>query len=58
VFAPSACLDLRGNADQSAVHSQIIGYIVGSNGNAEVYVSYQQEENRTTPVYPAVTLLR
>lgn len=58
VFAPSACLDLRGNADQSAMHSQIIGYIVGSNGNAEVYVSYEQEENVTIPVHPSVTLLR
>jgi hypothetical protein len=58
VFAPSACLDLRGNADQSAMHSQIIGYIVGSNGNAEVYVRYEQEENVTIPVHPSVTLLR
>ena len=58
VLAPSACIDLRGNADQSAMHSQIIGYIVGSNGTAEVYVNYQEEENHQTPVHPSITLLK
>jgi Flp pilus assembly protein TadG len=58
VLAPSACLDLRGNADQSAMHSQVIGYIVGSNGNAEVYVNYQADENHRQPVNPSITLLK
>ena len=58
ILAPMACLDLRGNADQSAIHSQIIGYIVGSNGNANVYVSYDPDDNHQDPVYPAITLLR
>ncbi len=58
VLAPSACLDLRGNADQSAMHSQVIGYIVGSNGDAEVYVSYEADENHQKPVNPCITLLR
>jgi Flp pilus assembly protein TadG len=58
VLAPSACIDLRGNADQSAMHSQIIGYIVGSNGNAEVYVSYDADENHHNPVNPSITLLK
>ena len=58
VLAPSACIDLRGNADQSAMHSQIIGYIVGSNGTADVYVSYEEEKNVRIPVYPTITLLK
>ncbi len=58
VLAPSACLDLRGNADQSAMHSQVIGYIVGSNGNAEVYVNYEADENHHSPVHPSITLLK
>jgi Flp pilus assembly protein TadG len=58
VLAPSACLDLRGNADQSAMHSQVIGYIVGSNGNAEVYVRYKEDENHRIPVDPSITLLK
>jgi hypothetical protein len=58
ILAPMACLDLRGNADQSAIHSQVIGYIVGSNGNAEVYVSYNPDENHLDPVYPTITILR
>jgi len=55
VLAPSACLDLRGNADQSAMNSQIIGYIVGSNGNAEVFVSYEEDENHLEPFNPSIT---
>jgi hypothetical protein len=58
IFAPSACIDLRGNGQTEALHTQIIAYIVGSNGDANARVVYEQEENVTTPVYPAVTLLR
>ena len=56
ILAPSACIDLRGNADQSAMNSQIIGYIVGSNGNAEVYINYNEEENHQTPYEPTVSI--
>jgi len=58
ILAPMACLDLRGNADQTAINSQVIGYIVGSNGNANVYVSYDPDQNHQNPVYPAITLLK
>jgi len=58
VLAPSACIDLRGNADQSAMHSQIIAYNVGSNGNAEVYIKYESDENVKLPVQPSVTLVK
>jgi Flp pilus assembly protein TadG len=57
VFAPSACLDLRGNADGEALHSQIIGWIVGSNGTADMYVNYKAEENHRIPYHPNISLL-
>lgn len=58
VLAPSACLDIRGNGDPSGMHTQIIGYIVGSNGTAEVYINYNEDENHLIPVNPSITLLR
>jgi hypothetical protein len=58
ILAPSACLDIRGNGDPAGMHTQIIGYIVGSNGDAEVYVNYQEDENHLYPVYPTISLLK
>ena len=58
ILAPSACLDLRGNGESSGIHTQIIGYIVSSNGNAEVYINYQADENHQEPVDPSIQLLR
>ena len=37
VLAPSACIDLRGNANTDDIHSQLIGYNVSSNGTADIY---------------------
>jgi len=58
VLAPSACIDFRGNPDGSAVHSQIIGYMVSSNGNAEVKVDYNADENRRDPEDPTIELIK
>ena len=58
VLAPSACIDFRGNANGEAVHSQIIGYNVSSNGEAGVTINYEEEENRRDPVYPNIELLK
>jgi len=58
ILAPSACIDYRGNADSTAVHSQLIGYMVTSNGNGEVAVNYQTDEERREPVNPTITLLK
>lgn len=58
ILAPSACIDLRGNGEASGLHTQIIGYIVSSNGNAEVYINYDAAENHQEPVYPTITLLQ
>jgi Flp pilus assembly protein TadG len=56
-FAPSACLDLRGNGNAEGMHSQIIGWIVGSNGTADTYVNYKANENHRIPVHPNISLL-
>lgn len=58
VLAPSACLDVRGNGDPAGMDTQLIAYVVGSNGNADVYINYNPDNNRLEPVYPAITLLR
>jgi Flp pilus assembly protein TadG len=57
VFAPTACLDLRGNGAAEGMHSQIIGWIVGSNGDADVYINYKANENHRIPFHPNISLL-
>lgn len=56
IFAPTACIDFRGNSNGETTHSQVIGYNVTSNGNADVFVSYTPEENAETPVSPQIEL--
>lgn len=58
ILAPTACIDLRGNGESSGIHTQIVANYVTSNGNAEVYVNYKEEENHQTPYNPTITLLR
>lgn len=58
LLAPSACVDVRGNGDPAGMNTQIVGYIVGSNGNAEVYINYEAEDNHLTPIEPNITLLK
>ena len=58
VLAPSACIDFRGNSDGSAVHSQIIGYNVSSNGNAAVAINYVDDEQRREAVAPTISLIK
>lgn len=57
VFAPSACIDLRGNGNADGMHTQIIGWMVGSNGTADTYVNYQADENHQITVHPNISLL-
>jgi hypothetical protein len=56
VLAPQACLDVRGNGDPSGMHTQLIAHVVGSNGNADVYVNYNAEENHQIPYHPNISL--
>jgi Flp pilus assembly protein TadG len=58
VLAPSACLDVRGNGDPAGMNTQLIAYVVGSNGNADVYINYNPDDNHLEPVFPSITLLR
>jgi Putative Flp pilus-assembly TadE/G-like len=58
ILAPSACIDLRGNATTQALNSQIIAYNVSSNGNASVKVIYNENEQHKNPFSPTITLLR
>jgi hypothetical protein len=57
VLAPSACLDVRGNGNPSGLHTQLIAYIVGSNGRADVYINYDPDECRQDLVEPSITAL-
>lgn len=56
ILAPSACIDIRGNGEPSGIHTQIIGYNITSNGNAEVYINYNPNPNLQTPIDPTITL--
>jgi Flp pilus assembly protein TadG len=58
ILAPSACIDLRGNGEAEGIHTQVIGYNVTSNGNAETYINYEIEDNHQIPVYPTISLLK
>jgi Flp pilus assembly protein TadG len=58
ILAPSACLDIRGNGEPSGIHTQIIGWMVSSNGNAEVYINYNPNPDLLTPYDPTITLER
>jgi len=58
ILAPSACIDLRGNGESDGIHTQVIGYNVTSNGNAEVYISYEDDDNHQNPIQPNIELLK
>jgi len=57
VLAPSACVDLRGNAG-SAVHGQIVGNLVSANGNADAEIWYEVDSNYQPPQEPNITLVK
>ena len=56
ILAPTACIDFRGNANGATTHSQVIGYNVTSNGNAELDIQYDPEENAEAFVPPQIEL--
>ncbi len=57
ILAPSSCIDYRGNANTKTTRSQLIGYIVSSNGNAELIINYRAEDNRQEARPPSIDLL-
>jgi hypothetical protein len=48
---------LRGNGTAQGMHSQIIGWIVGSNGDADVYINYKADENHRITIHPNISIL-
>jgi len=58
IFAPSACIDVRGNGDTSGLNTQIIAYNVTSNGTAEVYINYSPNPNLFTPLDPTIAIVK
>jgi hypothetical protein len=58
IFMPSACLDYRGNGTGDTTDSMMVGYDVTSNGNAEVHVSYNPDDNYKVPQPPIIELTK
>ena len=58
VFAPSACIDYRGNSNAKKTDSQIIGYQVSSNGNASLEIDYNQADNGKRIVKASIELIK
>ncbi|GAB4539356.1 MAG: hypothetical protein Fur002_04350 [Anaerolineales bacterium] len=57
VLAPSACVDLRGNAN-SDVHGQIVGNLVSANGTADAEIWYEVDSNYQPPQDPNISLVK
>jgi hypothetical protein len=58
VIMPSACIDYRGNGTGDAMDSMLVGYFVTSNGNADVTVTYNSDNNYKYPEPPTVELVK
>jgi hypothetical protein len=58
IFMPSACIDARGNSGAAQNRSQIIGYRVTSNGNGDVTVNYDPDDNYKVPIPPKIKLVK
>ncbi len=58
VWMPSACIDWRGNGLGNADRSMIVGYDVTSNGNADVNIQYNPDDNYKAPQPPEIELTR
>lgn len=58
ILAPSACIDVRGNGEPSGINTQLIGYNVTSNGNAEIFIRYNPNPDLLTPLDPTISLIK
>jgi Flp pilus assembly protein TadG len=45
IFLPSACIDWRGTSSGDNMKSQLIGFQVSSNGDADVAINYDPDDN-------------
>jgi hypothetical protein len=58
IWAPTACVDFRGNSNSKNMNSQLIGYNVTANGTADVEITYKQKSTRQQVVPPTVELVK
>lgn len=58
ILAPSACVDLRGTSEGTAMNSQVIAYTVTSNGAGKINVNYNPNDNPKIPIYPTISVLK
>ena len=59
ILAPTTCIDIRGNAGEEAMDSQIIACKTSSNSSAsEIQVHYDPDNNGMLPVPPQIELTR
>jgi hypothetical protein len=58
ILAPTACIDFRGNSNGQADRTQVIGYNVTSNGNADLNIIYDAGDNAGTPIKPKIALTK
>ena len=58
IFAPSACIDYRGNSNAKKTDSQVIGYQVSSNGNSSLEIYYNQADNGKRIVKASIELTK
>jgi Flp pilus assembly protein TadG len=55
ILAPSACVDLRGTSEGTAMNSQVIAHTVTSNGAGEVNINYDPDDNPKVPIQPSIS---
>ena len=58
IFMPSACIDARGNSGVAQNRSQIIGYVVSSNGNGTIDVYYNPDDTYTLSASAMISLTK
>lgn len=56
ILAPSSNIHINGNDSASGFRSQIIGYRIDVNGNANIVIKYNDEQNYNTLTMPEVQL--
>jgi hypothetical protein len=56
ILAPSSNIHINGNDSSSGFRSQIIGYRIDVNGNANIIIKYNDEQNYNTLTMPEVQL--
>jgi Flp pilus assembly protein TadG len=56
ILAPASAIHINGNDSSSGFHSQIIGYTVDVNGDSNVVIVYEDDQNYNTMTMPEVQL--